>query len=229
MRHGNNIKRIMPVLFGNCLETYDFYLYGFLAPTFAILFFPENLDKSLSIILAFGVFMTAYISRPIGILIWGHIADKYGRKPVLIGTLTMMAIPAIGMACVPTYNTIGFWSTALILTFRLIQGFAFGGEYPTSMVTVYELAPNYRKGLFTSLCEVHLTIGVIVAIIFIACLTKILTGEQFLSWGWRILFLFSIVAIFVIGYIRMNLIETITNKALKSPTLIAIKKSKSNF
>ena len=215
---------MMPVLFGNCLKTYDFYFSGFLAPTFAILFFPENLDKSLSIILAFGSFMTAYISRPIGILIWGHIADKYGRKPALIGTLTMMAIPAIGMACVPTYNTIGFWSTALILTFRLIQGFAIGGEYPTNIVTVYELAPQRRKGFYTSFCEYFLNTGIIVAIIFTACLSGVLSNEQFLLWGWRVLFAFSILAIFVIENIRINLVETRAKTSKTTlPVLTSIK------
>ena len=201
----------MPVLFGNCLETYDFCLYGFLAPTFAVLFFPENLDKSLSIIFAFGVFLVAYISRPLGILIWGHIADKYGRKPVLIGTLSMMAIPAIGMACVPVYNDIGFWATALILIFRILQGIAFGGEMPTIIVTLYELAPKKRQGLYTSLADTIGNVGTISSILIIIFLSAILSHEQFISWGWRMPFMLSIVAIFVIGYTRLNVPETLTN------------------
>ena len=109
------MRRVIPVLSGNALETYDFCLYGFLAPTFASLFFPESLDQSSALIMSFGVFLIAYISRPIGILFWGHIADKHGRKPVLMGTLIVMSIPALGIACVPSYNDIGGWAIFLIL------------------------------------------------------------------------------------------------------------------
>ena len=220
MRHGNNIKHILPVLFGNCLETYDFCLYGFLAPTFAILFFPDNLDKTLAIIFAFGVFLIAYISRPLGIIIWGHIADKHGRKPVLIGTLTMMAIPAIGMACVPVYSSIGFWATALILIFRILQGMAFGGEMPTIIVTLYELAPRTRQGLYTSLADTIGNIGTISSILVIVFLSAILSNDQFISWGWRIPFVLSIIAIFVIGYTRINVPETLKNQQHDQPPVL---------
>ena len=221
------MRRIIPVLSGNALETYDFCLYGFLAPTFASLFFPESLDQSSALIMSFGVFLIAYISRPIGILFWGHIADKHGRKPVLMGTLIVMSIPALGIACVPSYNDIGGWAIFLILFFRLLQGFAFGGEFPTAMVTVYELAPNNRKGFFTSFVDTIANVGLVISILLIIIFSSLLTDKQFLAWGWRLLFLFSLLFILVLAYIRMNLIETNDKSSDKYrfPVIKALKKS----
>ena len=204
------IKKIKPVLLGNILETYDFCLYGLLAPVFAKIFFSENFKHSLTA--AFLLFAIAYLSRPFGSILWGHIGDKYGRKCVLIGTLGLMAISAVGMAVVPSYHQVGILACIIILVLRFFQGLAFGGDYPATMVALYELAPKHRKGVYCSLISSATCFGHFIAIL---CILSILFygGEKLLhNDGWRILFGISILFIALIGYIRTNLTETLKDE-----------------
>lgn len=209
MKYKSNLKKIMPILLGCTLEAYDFALYGLLAVYFSKIFFPP--DSKRSLVFAFFLFSIAYLSRPIGSAIWGHIADKYGRKPVLIGTLTMMAIPAIGMACMPSYASIGVFACIAIVFLRLLQGLAFGGEFPTIIVTMYELAPDNRKGFFGSLADDFAIMGYLVGLCLIVFFNAILNEQQMTDWGWRMLFGVSIIFILLVSYIRYALIETRPN------------------
>lgn len=215
------IKKIKPVLLGNVLETYDFCLYGLLAPVFAKVFFPDNFQHSLTC--AFLLFAIAYLSRPFGSILWGHVGDKYGRKYALIGTLGIMAVSAVGMAIVPSYNQIGYWACCIILVLRFLQGLAFGGDYPATMVALYELAPKNRKGVYCSLISSATCFGHLIAIL---CILSVLIygGKSFLhDNGWRILFGISIIFIALIGYIRKNLTETLTDENKnKRPLLTTI-------
>ena len=223
MDNKSNLKKTIPVVLSNVFETYDFCLYGVLAPVFAKIFFPANFKHSL--LAAFALFSIAYISRPLGAVLWGQIADKYGRKLVLIGTLAMMAIPAIGMACIPTYEYIGMTATIIILLLRFLQGLALGGEYPAVMVVLYELAPDNRKGLFGSFSGAFAFMGHLIGFLIMTIISSLLISEQIEAWGWRIPFLLSIVFIFLIGYIRLSLIETIpvSSKKIRSPLLMTFK------
>ena len=206
MQHINNIKRVLPVLFGNCLETYDFCLYGLLAVYFSKVFFPQNSNYALAF--SFSIFSVAYIARPIGSILWGHIADKYGRKKVMIGTLSLMVVPAVGMACMPSYEAIGATATVLVVLCRFLQGIAFGGESSTVIVSLYELAPNGRKGLYGSLYDPGSSIGYLVAMIFIIILSDVVGEDIIYDYGWRFLFGISLIFIFILGYFRKQLIET---------------------
>lgn len=212
------IKKIKPVLLGNVLETYDFCLYGLLAPVFAKVFFPDNFQHSLTC--AFLLFAIAYLSRPFGSILWGHVGDKYGRKYALIGTLGIMAVSAVGMAIVPSYNQIGYWACCIILVLRFLQGLAFGGDYPATMAALYELAPKNRKGVYCSLISSATCFGHLIAIL---CILSILIygGKSFLhDNGWRILFGISIIFIALIGYIRANLIETLKKEDKNKAPLV---------
>lgn len=205
------MKKIAPVLLGNMLEAYDFCLYGLLAPVFAKVFFPPDFEHSL--IIVFLLFAVAYLSRPFGSVFWGHIGDKYGRKPVLIGTLGVMAIAAVGMAIIPSYQVIGFYACVIILFLRLLQGIAFGGEFPTTIVMLYEMSPKNRRGLFCSLASSIGSTGHLLGILLI--LSVLYFGSQALySGGWRFLFGLSVIFIVLIGYFRKNVDETLnkTNK-----------------
>lgn len=196
---------------GNTLEAYDFCLYGFLSGVFAKIFFPPHFTQSLTVV--FLLFFIAYVTRQIGALFWGHIADKYGRKPVLLWTVTIMAIPAIGIACIPTYDSIGFLAIIIVLILRMIQGFAFGGEFPTVLVTLYEISPNKKRAFFCSLADTFTSVGKLVGVVLIALFSYLLAQEDFIMWGWRILFGVSIIFIVIFGYIRMKMIETISIEA----------------
>jgi len=205
----SRFKKVLPVLLGNTLEAYDLCLYGLLAVYFSRVFFPQSNN---SLTLAFLLFSIAYLARPIGSLLWGYIADKYGRKPVLIGTLSLMAIPAIGMAVMPSYETIGTTASLTVIFLRFLQGIAFGGEFPTIMVTLYELASAKKRGLYGSCAPGFFVLGYLIAMLMIMILTNCLSENQMLSFGWRIPCGLSIIFIAIIFYIRFNLTETIKVK-----------------
>ena len=201
-----DFKKVFPVLLGNTLEFYDFCLYGLLAPTFANVFFPQHEQQSIALV--FFIFAIAYVSRPVGAIFWGHIADKYGRKPVLLGTIFLMSIAAFGMAVVPDYDSIGLLACIIILVLRLFQGFAYGGEPPTVLVVCYEMAGKNNKNSFCSLSETFAVIGFLIGLLLVTITKSILSEEVMESYGWRFLFLFSLIFIFVIAYIRSKLVET---------------------
>lgn len=206
MTSKKNFKNFLPVLLGNTLESYDFCLYGLLAPVFAKVFFPSDFQNSL--LAAFVVFSVAYIARPFGSVFWGYIADKYGRKPTLIGTLTLMALPAIGMAVLPSYETIGIYACIIIIVLRLIQGFSFGGEFPAVMVVSQEISTSKNRGLFGCFPDLFALFGYIIGVVLLTILNHFLTTSDFHAFGWRILFFISIIFIIIVSYIRIYLIET---------------------
>jgi MFS family permease len=165
----------------------------------------------------------AYIARPIGSIIWGHIADKYGRKKVMIGTVSLMAVPAIGMALMPSYESIGVTATILVVFLRFLQGIAFGGESPTVVVSLYEMAPKNRKGLYGSFYNPGALIGYFVGIVLMIVLTVFLGESNMQSFGWRFLFGLSLVFIALLSYMRLKLIETSTVKTSGYPILKTLK------
>ena len=192
---------------GNMLEAYDFCLYGLLAVVFAKLFFPANYNYALTF--SFLLFTIAYISRPFGSLLWGSLADRYGRKPILMATLAVMGISAVGMAIVPKYSSIGITAAFIILFLRLLQGIAFGGEYPTTMVMLYETAPKHLKGCICSLTSSATCFGHVIGLLLIISALLLTGKEAFYDWSWRFLFGVSIVFLVLITYIRRNLKETL--------------------
>lgn len=217
-------KKLFPIIVGESLEAYDFFLYGLLSVFIAKTFFPQH-SAELTLTYSFTLFSVAYVARPIGSIIWGHIADKYGRKIVLMGTLSLMAVPAIGMAFMPSYESIGVTATVLVVLCRFIQGIAFGGEGPTIAVTLYETAPENRKGFYGSFYNPGMLFGYLVGIILMIIFTHILGDSSMQSFGWRIMFGLSLLFIAVLSYIRLRLIETSRNKTqtLKFPILQTIK------
>lgn len=220
-------RRILPVLLGNILEAYDFCLYGLLAVYFSKIFFPES---SNSLFFSFVLFSIAYIARPLGSILWGHIADKYGRKPVLMSTLSLMAIPAIGMAVMPSYESIGIAASVIVIILRFMQGVAFGGEFPTAIVNTYELSPANKKGFYSSFSYTTFVVGYLVALLLMAFLTAFLSIEAMTHYGWRVLFGLSIVFIIVLGYIRYKLTETLEIKnRSKAPFIEAMKTDYKNI
>ena len=225
MIHSKLDKRMLPILLGSGLEAYDFCLYGLLAFYFSKIFFPSFNEYSL--ILSFLLFSISYFSRPIGSVLWGYIGDKYGRKKVLTSTISLMVLSATLMTFMPTYNHIGIIVCFMVMIIRFLQGIAFGGEYPTTMVMLYELAPSNRRGFFCSLTSSITCCGHLTAILFIISLLLFFGEKTFYDYAWRFLFGVSVFFILVLAYIRKNLVETLQeNLRNKTPLKTTIKNYK---
>ena len=214
-------KKLLPILLGKVLESYDFFLYGLLSVYFAKIFFPQSAN---SLTYSFLLFSTAYLARPLGSVLWGHMGDKYGRKPVLMGTLSLMAIPAIGMAIMPSYENIGVIASFLVIFLRFLQGISYGGESPAIMVAMYEVAPKDKKGFYSSFCHPSGFVGYFIGIVLIIILTALLGQKNIQTFGWRLMFGLSLIFIVLLSYMRLRLIETSKTEYQPSfPLLMTLK------
>jgi MFS family permease len=199
-------RTIAAIVVGNALEWYDFIVYSFLTLYLAVLFFPSTNHVN-SILAATATFGAAFIVRPIGGVLLGVYADRKGRKAAITLIIALMTL-AIGLlAVVPTYASIGVFAPMLVLIARLLQGFSAGGEYGASTALLVELAPVGRKGFYGA----FQTVGQMISILLGACtcllMTKVLTKEQVLAWGWRLPFVVGLVIAPVGIYIRRHLSE----------------------
>ncbi|KAL9181997.1 hypothetical protein ACHAXT_012340 [Thalassiosira profunda] len=174
---------------GNVLEWYDFGIYGFFSDTIAQVFFPPSNTEHQNLILSYVVFGGAFLVRPIGGCITGHIGDKHGRKRALVFSLFCMSVPTVAMGVLPTYEMAGAWSTALLVICRLLQGFSVGGQLPSSIVYTLETKPKEHWGYYGSFVNMASNAGVIVGNLVGALIRQLLSDEQLLAWGWRVAFL----------------------------------------
>jgi metabolite-proton symporter len=200
---------------GATVEWYDFFLYGVVAGiVFNKLYFPAH-DALVSTMLAYGTFAVGFITRPLGGVIFGHFGDKVGRKSALICTLVIMGVSTAGVAFVPTFAQIGIWAPILLLALRVLQGIGLGGEWGGAVLMAYEYAPPNRRGLYASLPQIGLSIGLCLASGVVAALSKLLPESAFLSWGWRVAFAISLLLVVIGLYIRVKVMETPEFLALK--------------
>ncbi len=221
---------IMAAAVGSALEWYDFFIYGTAAAlVFGDLFFPK-LDPTVGTLASLATFGVGFAARPIGGIVFGHIGDKLGRKPVLVITLLMVGGGTFLIGLLPTYESIGLLAPALLVLLRLVQGFGAGAEYGGAVIMAVEYAPEGKRGLFGSWAPIGVTVGNLLAAgVFAVCSS--LPKEAFLAWGWRIPFLLSIVLVLVGFYIRAKVTETpvfqeavARRKPLRSPALEALRR-----
>ena len=194
-------------LIGATVEWYDFFLYGTAAAlVFGQLFFPSS-DPLVGTIAAFGSFAFGYLSRPIGAVVFGHYGDKIGRKAMLILTLLIMGIATFLIGLLPTYDAIGVWAPILLLVLRFFQGIGLGGEWGGAVLLAVEHSPRNKRGFYGSLIQIGAPAGLLLgtgAFLIVSNLPE----EQFLSWGWRVPFLVSVLLIGVGLFIRLKILET---------------------
>lgn len=209
MNSQNTLKRVVGAsLIGATIEWYDFFLYGVTAGlVFNKLYFP-NSDPLISTLLAYVTFAVGFLARPLGGFIFGHFGDKIGRKAMLVMTLMIMGVSTFLIGLLPTYDQIGLWAPLSLLTLRVMQGIGLGGEWGGAVLMAYEYAPKEKRGLYASIPQIGLSIGLCLASGVVALLSSLLTEQQFLSWGWRIAFLLSAAMVAVGIYIRLNVMET---------------------
>jgi MFS transporter, MHS family, shikimate and dehydroshikimate transport protein len=206
-----SIRQVIAASFiGTTIEWYDFFLYGSAAAlVFGQLFFP-NIDPLIGTLAAFGTFGVGFVARPIGGIIFGHYGDRIGRKTMLVVSLLMMGIATFVIGLLPTADSIGIWAPVLLVIMRLIQGLGVGGEWGGAVLLAVEHSPENRRGYYGSWAQMGVPAGLLLANAVLLPLASILPEEQFLSWGWRVPFLLSIVLVGVGLFIRLKIMESPT-------------------
>lgn len=195
---------------GSTVEYYDFFIYGTAAAlVFPTVFYP-HLSPMMATVASMGTFATAFLSRPLGAAVFGHFGDRLGRKRTLVATLLIMALSTVTVGLVPGSATVGVAAPLILITLRLLQGFAVGGEWAGSALLSAETAPEGRRGRYGMYTVVGGGIALMLtSLTFLGVNFTIGEGSSaFMTWGWRIPFLFSGVLIAIALYVRLNLGET---------------------
>ena len=199
---------------GTVFEWYDFYLYATLAPFFAALFFPKGNDTA-ALLSAFATYAAGFLVRPFGALVFGRVGDLVGRKYTFLITIVVMGASTFAVGLLPTYDSIGFGAPILLVSLRLLQGLALGGEYGGAATYVAEHTPNDWRGYATSWIQTTATLGFFLALLVIGICRSTMDAASFAEWGWRLAFLFSFFLLIISVYIRLKLNESPVFRRMK--------------
>ena len=192
---------------GTMIEWYDFYIFGSLGTIIAPLFYPPG-DPAIQFLVLLATFATGFLVRPFGAVVFGRIGDRVGRKYAFLLTLLIMGGATTAIGLLPSYQQIGVAAPIILVTLRLAQGLALGGEYGGAATYVAEHAPDHRRGYYTSYIQTTATLGLFLSL-GVILLTRLTLGEAaFKEWGWRIPFLLSVLLVAMSYYIRMRLKES---------------------
>jgi MFS family permease len=192
---------------GTIFEWYDFYLYAVLAPFFASLFFPAGNDTA-ALLSAFATYAAGFLVRPFGAIIFGRIGDLVGRKYTFLVTIMVMGTSTFLVGVLPTFASVGWLAPIMLVTLRLCQGLALGGEYGGAATYVAEHSRPHERGYATSFIQTTATLGLLLALIIIALCRSNMVAKDFSEWGWRVPFLVSVFLLIFSVYIRLKLNET---------------------
>src|SRR5215470_12829950 len=198
---GEEKRVIFASSLGTVFEWYDFYLYAVLAPFFAALFFPPG-NQTAALLSAFAAYAAGFLVRPFGALVFGRIGDLVGRKYTFLVTILFMGASTFAVGLLPTYASIGWLAPILMVTLRLVQGLALGGEYGGAATYVAEHAPHGKRGYDTSWIQTTATLGLFMALIVIGLCRWKMGPDTFKAWGWRLPFLVSLFLLAFSVYIR---------------------------
>ncbi len=199
---------------GTIIEWYDFYIFGSLAVILSGKFFPSQ-DPVAGFLLTLATFATGFAVRPIGAVIFGRIGDTIGRRYAFLLTITLMGSGTCLIGVLPTYNMVGILAPLLLVTLRLLQGLALGGEYGGAAIYVAEHVPDKKRGYWTSFIQTTATGGLILSLGVILSTRMTLGENAFGDWGWRIPFIVSILMIGAALFIRWRMKETPLFSAVK--------------
>ncbi len=204
-------------LAGTSIEWYDFFIYGTAAAlVFPAAFFPDDMPDLVSLIAAFSTFAVGFFARPVGGILFGHFGDRLGRKAALVTALMMMGVATTLIGFLPTYALIGPAAPLLLTLLRFVQGLAVGGQWGGAMLLVTENAPKNRRGFYGAFAQAGAPMGIILANLAFLAVSAACTDEQFMTWGWRIPFLASIVLIGLSMYVQLTLEDTPAFKELQA-------------
>lgn len=199
-------KIILSCFLGNLFEWFDFTIYAYVIPMIAHKLMPPSHSNS-AVMISYSIFAIGFLVRPFGAVIFGSIGDRMGRKASLVISSLMMALSTISIGFLPEYASIGIWSPVILLSCRVLQSLAVGGEFTGSMVYLVEHATAGRKGFYSAWTDIGCTLGVILGSSCIVFLTQYFSAEDFTNFAWRIPFLSGIFLGFLSVYIRLSLQE----------------------
>jgi MFS family permease len=199
-------RLIIAASLGTIFEWYDFFLYGSLAVTISKQFF-SGVDETSGFMFALLAFAAGFIFRPFGAAFFGRLGDLVGRKYTFLMTMFLMGLATLTVGLLPGYARIGITAPILLITLRVLQGFALVGEYGGTAVSVAEQAPSDQRGYYTSWIQATATLGLLLSLIVVLC-CRLLTKSAFDVWGWRIPFCFSSVLLGVSLWIRLSMKES---------------------
>lgn len=204
-----SVARVVVASFiGTTIEWYDFFLYGTAAAlVFNRLFFP-TFDPLAGTMAAFATYSIGFFARPVGGILFGHFGDKYGRKSMLVTTLTLMGLATFLIGLLPTYDQVGVLAPVLLVLLRFIQGFGVGGEWGGAVLMAVEHGHAGRRGLYASWVQAGVPAGLLLATAVFNLVSTGLTEDQFLTWGWRIPFLAGIGLLGIGLFIRLKVLES---------------------
>jgi MFS family permease len=221
-RETTAVRRVgLASLMGTTIEYYDFFIYGTAAAlVFPQLFFPAA-DAVTGTLLSFATYGVAFVARPLGGVVFGHFGDRVGRKTALVVTLLTMGLATVAIGLVPSYNTIGVAAPIILVILRFLQGIALGGEYGGAVLMTVEHSPVNQRGFYASWVQTGAQFGMIIANVLYLVLGSMLGDDAFLSWGWRIPFIGSVVLVIIGLVVRLRLEESPEFQALKDSSSIS--------
>ncbi|MFD5827747.1 MFS transporter [Lentzea sp. NPDC060358] len=213
--HRRGFRKLLTVgLIGSSIEWYDFFLYGTAAAlVFPKVFFPQS-SALTGTLLAFSTFWAGFVARPVGGVLAGHFGDKYGRKPVVVTCLALMGGATFLIGCLPTASAVGALAPILLVTLRFLQGLAAGGQWGGIMLLLTESAGPKQRGFAGTFGQTSVPVAVIISNLIFVAASGLMPNDAFLSWGWRIPFLVSIVMFAVVLYIQSKVEDTPEFRAL---------------
>ena len=223
-------KVIFSSSLGTLIEWYDFYIFGMLAKTISVQFFPET-NTTAALLSTLAIFAAGFLVRPFGALVFGRLGDVIGRKSTFLLTLVLMGGSTFLIGLIPSYKSIGIAAPILVLLLRLVQGLALGGEYGGAATYVAEHAPPNRRGYFTAWIQTTATLGLFVALGIIMLVKNSMSDAAFTAeWGgWRYPFWASILLVIVSIYIRLQMQESPIFAALKAENKTTVNPLKESF
>ncbi len=205
----NSPARILTAsLVGTTIEFFDFYIFATAAVlVFPHLFFPTS-DPTSAVLQSFATFSIAFFARPLGAAVFGHYGDRIGRKATLVAALMTMGLSTVMIGFLPGYDTVGVFAPLLLAICRFGQGLGLGGEWGGAVLLATENAPPHRRSWYAMFPQLGAPLGFVLSATSFLLLTETLTNEQFLSWGWRIPFVSSLLLVLLGLYVRLKITET---------------------
>jgi MFS family permease len=205
-------SQLAAVLAGNALEFYDFLIFGFFAVQIGDALFPPG-DATRKVLLTLATFGVGFLTRPLGGLLIGPLGDRIGRKPAMLFTFGLMGFAMIGLALTPPSASIGLAAPVLVVIFRLLQGFALGGEVGPATAFLMEAAPPQKRGLYVSFQTATQQLAVLVSGLVGVAISSALTPAQLTAWGWRVALLLGASVVPFALVMRRRLPETFHRQA----------------